>query len=186
MTEFRNAVGRYKDLGKWLKVIEADYRHTCDVIRSMAEDEKAQHGKPPVIVIDYLQAMPSGDAVGRDKRHEVDAIVSDLRRIARDVGCPIVLISSMSRGEYQRCQLSAFKESGGIEYGADVACILGCTSETNDGKERDMVLSVIKNRMGRRGKVQFTYSTETDTFSCLPSRAQPLTYLASLGGDQPE
>ena len=35
-------------------------------------------------------------------RAEVDAIVSDLRRVARDIEAPVIVISSMSRAEYKR------------------------------------------------------------------------------------
>jgi replicative DNA helicase len=84
------------------------------VERELAQREKMKTGKAPVLIIDYLQIFPVDDPT-QDKRVAVDFLVSDLRRIARDIGSPVIAISAMSRAEYDRVKLSGFKESGGIE-----------------------------------------------------------------------
>ena len=178
----REAAADYLPSGRWIKVIEGDRHQTADRIRLMANREKAKAGTiPPVLVIDYLQIVPAAESM-TDKRSEVDALVSDLRRIARDIGSPVIAISSMSRAEYDKARMSGFKESGGIEYGADIAAILTVQSESEDKTERTVKLSVIKNRNGRRGYVGLAYHTTRDQFE--ETDQGELGYLEVLGKDE--
>jgi len=172
------AAKTYKGFAKWIKVIEGDRQHTVKRIRLLAQREKMKTGKPPVIVIDYLQILPVDDP-GQDKRVAVDFLVSDLRRIARDIGSPIIAISAMSRAEYDKVKMSGFKESGGIEYGADIASILSVEGEDNEGAVRTVALNIIKNRNGRRGKVGMTYDMTHDYFEERDSNN--LSYMETLG-----
>ena len=178
----REAAADYLPSGRWIKVIEGDRHQTADRIRLMANREKAKAGTiPPVLVIDYLQIIPAAESM-TDKRSEVDALVSDLRRIARDIGSPVIAISSMSRAEYDKARMSGFKESGGIEYGADIAAILTVQSESEDKTERTVKLSIIKNRNGRRGYVGLAYHTTRDQFE--ETDQGELGYLEALGKDE--
>jgi len=180
--KIREAAADYLPSGRWIKVIEGDRHQTADRIRLMANREKAKAGTiPPVLVIDYLQIVPAAESM-TDKRSEVDALVSDLRRIARDIGSPVIAISSMSRAEYDKARMSGFKESGGIEYGADIAAILTVQSESEDKTERTVKLSVIKNRNGRRGYVGLAYHTTRDQFE--ETDQGELGYLEALGKDE--
>jgi len=172
------AARTYKSFAKWIKVIEGDRQHTVKRIRLLAQREKMKTGKAPVLVIDYLQILPV-DEPTQDRRVAVDFLVSDLRRIARDIGLPVIAISAMSRAEYDKIKLSGFKESGGIEYGADIAAILSVEGENEDGTERTVRLNVIKNRNGRRGYVGMTYFMEQDHFE--EADQGHLNYLNTLG-----
>jgi len=174
-----DAVQKYRDFGRRLKVIEADFHHGIGTIRLLAQREKLQTGKAPVIVIDYLQVVPVADPALKDKRAEVDFLVSELRRLARDIGSPIIAVSSMPRSEYQRVQMSAFKESGGIEYGTDVAAVMDVKGENADRSERDIDLAVIKNRNGRRKIIRLKYEMMYDAFQ--EEGEDELNYLEALG-----
>lgn len=174
------AAAKYKGFGKWIKVIEGGRDHTVGRIRLQAQRERMKTGKAPVIIIDYLQVLPVADLQLRDKRAEVDFLVSELRRIARDIAAPVIVISSMSRAEYAQARMSGFKESGGIEYGADIAAIM--TVEDEDEKtyaERVVALNIIKNRNGRRGRVGMIYDMAHDCFEETDSGY--LGYLETLG-----
>lgn len=177
----RAAAADYLKTARRVKVIEGDRHQTVDRIRLMAKREKAQTGTPPVLVIDYLQIVPAAESM-TDKRSEVDALVSDLRRIARDIGSPVIAISSMSRAEYDKARMSGFKESGGIEYGTDIAAILTVQHESDDKTERTVKLSIIKNRNGRRGYVGLAYHTTRDQFE--EADQGELGYLEALGKDE--
>ena len=177
-----DAVKEYRRIGKHLKVIECDRRNTIGDIRLKAQKEKKLTGKAPVIFIDYLQIIPAADQGQNDRRAEIDLIVSELRRIARDIEAPVVVISSMSRQEYRRARMMGFKESGGIEYGADIAAILTVESEDDKGKKRSVALNIIKNRNGRRGKIGMDYDMEYDHF--VEADVQFLSYLDTLGKEQ--
>lgn len=172
------ALAKYQALGRRLKIIEADFHHNIGTIRLMAQREKLMTGKAPAIFVDYLQVVPAADPALKDKRSEVDYLVSEFRRLARDIGSPVIIVSSMSRAEYGRVQMSGFKESGGIEYGADIAAIMSVLKET-DGTERSIDLAIIKNRNGRRKKINFQYEMKYDAFT--EGDAQDLDYLKALG-----
>jgi len=176
-----SAAAEYKRFGKWIKIVEGDSRHTVGRIRLLAQREKLKTGKAPVIIIDYLQVLPVNDPSLRDKRAQVDFLVSDLRRIARDIEAPIICISSMSRAEYKEAKMTGFKESGGIEFGADTAAILTVEKESDDGTERTVMLNIIKNRNGRRAKIGMCYDMPQDHFE--ETDMQHLSYLEALGKD---
>ena len=173
----------YKSFGKRIKVIEGDRQHTVGRIRLMAQREKIITGKPPVLVIDYLQIIPVAEA-GKDKRIEIDYLVSDLRRITRDIGSPVIVISAMSRAEYNKIKMSGFKESGGIEYGTDIAAILSVEKEQEEGTERTVKLNIIKNRNGRRGWVGMTYYMKYDYF--LETETGFINYMDTVGREGKE
>jgi len=176
------AAAAYKRFGKWIKIIEGDRQHTVGRIRLLAQREKMLTGKAPLIIIDYLQILPVNDPSLRDKRSEVDFLVSELRRIARDIEAPVIAISAMSRAEYDRAKMSGFKESGGIEYGADLAAIMTVEKESDNGSERTVALNIIKNRNGRRGKAGLKYDMVHDHFE--EEDFQSLNYLETLGKEQ--
>lgn len=178
------AAAKYKVFGKWIRVIEGGRDHTVGRIRLLAQRERMKTEKKPVIIIDYLQQLPADDPSLRDKRGEVDFTVSELRRIARDIDAPIIAISAMSRVEYRRARMSGFKESGGIEYGADIAAIMTVEDEDKEGSERTVALNIIKNRNGRRGRVGMKYDMAHDHFEETDSGY--LSYLETLGKDDDE
>lgn len=177
--QVKAAAEQYKLFGKWLKIIEADQRDTVERIRFLAQQEKHRTGKDPVIIIDYAQVMPAPSL--NDKRAEVEYLVSELRRIARDLQVHVFAISSMSRSEYKRKTMSGFKETGSIEYTADIAALLTVESENEDGTLRVVALNIVKNRNGRRGKVGMNYYTPYDLFE--ENDRENLNYLTTLGVD---
>ena len=158
------AAEKYKTFAGRIKIIEGDRRNSIGDIRLKTQYEKMKTGKSPLVVIDYMQIIPFDSSSRMDKRHEIDLLVSDLRRIARDLEVPIIAVSSMARDKYGKAVLAGFKETGGIEYGTDIAAVLTVEDETDEGKERNVKLSIIKNRNGRRGKISFKYHTEYDYF----------------------
>lgn len=77
---------------------------------------------PPIIVIDYLQAIAPGDK--KDLRQHIDDVVFNLKNLSKEHQLPIFIISSFNRFMYSKqVSYESFKESGGIEYTAD--CLLG-------------------------------------------------------------
>jgi replicative DNA helicase len=154
---------------------------TVKRIRLLAQREKVKTGKAPLLVIDYVQILPV-EETAQGKRAAVDFLVSDLRRIARDIGSPVIAISAMSRAEYTNVKMSGFKESGGIEYGTDIAAILTVEDEDKSGAERTVALNIIKNRDGRRAKIGMKYEMTLDSFR---ETDQGFTsYMEAIGKEQ--
>jgi len=167
--DLKAAISDYKKFGQRVKIIEGDRQHTVGTIRLMTQRERQRTGKSPIIVVDYLQVMPVSDP-NLDRRAQVDFIVTELRRVARDTGASIVAVSSISRGLYNEIKMNVFKESGGIEYGADVAAIMKVEKEDDSGVTRDIQLAVVKNRHGRRGAVDLFYKMAFDSFEDTTSK----------------
>jgi replicative DNA helicase len=175
----KEAAEKYRDFGRRLKIIEADFHHNIGTIRLLAQREKLQTGKAPAVFIDYLQVVPVADPSLKDKRAEVDFLISELRRLARELGTPIIAVSSMPRSEYKHVKMSGFKESGGIEYGTDIAAIMDVKEEFADVSERIIDLAIIKNRNGRRKIIRLKYEMMFDAFR--EESDDPLNYLDTLG-----
>lgn len=136
-------------------------------IKEEIRKHTAYTGKAPVVVIDYLQILAPHDIRATDKQN-IDKAVLELKRISRDFKTPIIGISSFNRSSYnEELDLSAFKESGSIEYGSDVLIGLqlkGAGKKDFDSREakqknpREVELVILKNRNGRTGdRIDFCY-----------------------------
>lgn len=138
-------------------------------IRETVSNHICLTGNKPVVIVDYLQILAPNDVRATDKQN-TDKAVLELKRMSRDYKIPVVAISSFNRMSYtSEVGMSAFKESGAIEYGSDVliGLQLGGMSakpterELMDLKQRDpreVELIILKNRNGRVGvKVQYEY-----------------------------
>ncbi len=155
-------------------------------IESDVNDYIAATGKKPVVFIDYLQILkPIADNM-TDKQN-MDRTVSSLKRLCRDKGLTVFVISSFNRASYNtQAGLESFKESGAIEYSADVVFSLQPSgmSVAADGdkraltenkrialsvkkqNQRELVLSVLKNRRGRCGiEIEYVYNCVFSLFS---------------------
>lgn len=81
--------------------------------------------KGPVgaIFIDYLQIMQRPHSPGRNDASIIGEMTAGLKRLAREVGCAVVLLSQINRGvesrDDKRPQLSDLRESGSIEQDAN-------------------------------------------------------------------
>ena len=89
-------------------------------IRAFIERHKRTTGRTPVLIVDYVQILAAADARSTDKQN-TDKNVVELKRISRDYNTPVIAISSFNRENYNApINMTAYKESGAIEYGSDV------------------------------------------------------------------
>jgi replicative DNA helicase len=101
----------------------------------LIEQIQKLHGKPPVIMIDYLRKLRTENSTS-DERLRVDNILSNLTGLAKKYNIPVVAISELARDSYksgQRLSMASFKESGTIEYEASWLGILAAVEEKNGG-----------------------------------------------------
>lgn len=103
-----------------LRIMEGNEQPTVKDIRAVASFMAENEGQAPIVFIDYLQLLaPLSERYDTDKRN-ADMNVSELRKLARDLTTHVWCISSLNRSSYSGViSLDSFKESGGIEYGAD-------------------------------------------------------------------
>ena len=179
------ALRRYtKAVGDRLTVIECGFDTSPTKIRKYAETYMQIFEQKPIIFVDYLQVLqPDTDGNGRknpDRRQAIDESITKLKQLSRDTGAAVIVISSLNRNNYdESISMKALKESGGIEYSADVVLGLQYTAiENANGKKesvnindeimkspRDMVLTTLKNRYGKLFKIYFSYYPEHDYFA---------------------
>ena len=107
-----------------LSIIEGNFSCNISFIGDYIRRYTQKNGKKPVIFIDYLQIlMPEQDEKGRTQttKETVDSTVTELKRISRELGLTVFVISSVNRANYLTpIDFESLKESGGIEYTADV------------------------------------------------------------------
>jgi replicative DNA helicase len=109
-----------------------------------------------------------GDYRNSEFRHNVSQFASDLRALACTLQSPILAISSQSRegGQYGNgggsANLASLKESGELEYGADVVMVLVPSSKRQcTPPARAVDLHVVKNRYGDLGMVPLVFRADT-------------------------
>lgn len=139
-------------LGKLL-LIDADEDH-ASVEEASQELARRANGAPSVLIVDSLQtAQAAGTEEADGPRARVDAVMTALKRAAKIDQHLVIATCELSRGSYrskkvseQIDDLAAFKESGGIEYGASLALVL--RSVRGGGDLVDVAMP--KNRLGQR------------------------------------
>jgi len=128
---------------------------TVEEVAAWAGAEARAQNLRLVLVIDSLQTAPfTCDANGeREKstRQLINDRVKALKRIKNRERACVIVISELNRDGYktgQKADLSSFKESSDIEYGADVAMsVVGIKGE--DGQPSTLVeITILKNRLG--------------------------------------
>lgn len=131
-------------------------------VRDAVRQHKEATGKTPVVIVDYLQILAPYNDRATDKQN-TDKAVLELKRLSRDFMTPVIAISSLNRDNYStKINMAAFKESGAVEYSADVLLGLQYTGAGETGFDaeaaatkdpREIELVILKNRNGRKGDV---------------------------------
>jgi replicative DNA helicase len=168
-----NALDQYAALAGHLVIVEGDDNTTVEAIGEIAarKMERARADRC-LVAVDYLQIVPLAERdVGRvtSPKDKVDLHVSAFRRLARQLNASVVCISSENRAGYKSKSLDVFKESGGIEYSADVAGVLTWLSKGSAAPAtadyRAVDLNIVKNRNGECGVVHFKFYPRHSRFA---------------------
>ena len=138
-------------------------------LRSKCRKRKLEAGLD-MIIIDYLQLM-SGSGKGNDNRQqEISEISRSLKALAREMQCPVISLSQLSRAcesrPDHRPMLSDLRESGAIEQDADVVMFLYRDDYYNKDTEHPNEAEVIiaKQRNGPIGTVTLLWKPDTTRF----------------------
>jgi len=107
-----------------LSIVEGNFSCNISFIGDYIRQYIRRTGTKPVVFIDYLQILqPEQNAAGRTQttKETVDSTVTELKRISREHGLTVFIISSVNRANYLTpIDFESLKESGGIEYTCDV------------------------------------------------------------------
>jgi replicative DNA helicase len=116
----RDAIEDYKGYAENIYITEGVGDIGIDAIRDRVTRHIRLTGKKPLVIVDYLQILAPADIRASDKQN-TDKAVLELKRLSRDYSIPVLCISSFNRMSYTSpVNMASFKESGAIEYSADV------------------------------------------------------------------
>ncbi len=133
---------------------------------------KSEHGSISLIVIDYLQLISGTRADSRQQ--EVSDISRNLKILAKELECPVIALSQLSRKVEERTdhqpQLSDLRESGSIEQDADIVMFLYRANYYEKDKEKEeetevVELSLAKHRNGSIGQIELAFEKSISRFT---------------------
>lgn len=139
-------------------------------LRSKCRKLSAKKGLD-IVFIDYLQLMTSD--VGENRQQEISAISRGLKGLAKDLNCPVVALSQLSRAPELRSDhrpiMSDLRESGAIEQDADVVMLLYRDDYYNEDSEKPDTAELIiaKHRNGPTGTVDLFFNKQYTKFTDL-------------------
>ena len=159
-------------------------------IRAKCRRLAKEKGNLGLVVIDYLQLIEGSNKESRQQ--EVSEISRQLKKLAKELGVPILALSQLSRGVEQRQDkrpvLSDIRESGSIEQDADIVAFLyrddyyerGESKSDDDEDDEplnqdvgEVELIIEKNRAGARGTVKLLFIKSYNKFSNISYAQEP-------------
>jgi replicative DNA helicase len=132
----------------------------------------SSHAK--LLIIDYLQLIDVTDrSAGENQTQRISFISKNLKNLARELHCPVIALSQLSRPCEQRTPpipiLSDLRDSGAIEQDADSVLMLYRSGyydpDCPDPDITDVYLR--KNRQGPTGHVELRFSGKQMSFQAL-------------------
>ena len=172
-TRISAAMGRLGDAPMW---IDDNPSTSVLEIRAKARRKHAELGDLALVVVDYLQLM--GGRHGAESRQvEVSEISRSLKILARELNCPVLALSQLSRAPEarndKRPMLADLRESGAIEQDADVVMFLYRDEVYNaDSPDRGIAeVHVAKHRTGPTGTVKLAFLPQYTRFDDLAARS---------------
>ena len=180
------AVAWYDMYAERIHIAECTFRADIGTIEDTVRGFIHRTGEKPVVVIDYLQVIQPPADSHLTAKDLVDMHVRRLKQLQADNNLALIVISSLNRQNYlTQIDFESFKESGGIEYTADVVWglqlevlhdpIFDCQGKINEKRQkvkaakasnpRRIELVCLKNRFGISSySCMFDYYPQFDYF----------------------
>jgi len=144
---------------------------TVTEMKAKCRKLKLEHGLD-LIMVDYLQLMTE-DERAENRQQEISAISRKLKALAREMDCPLIALSQLSRAPELRGDhrpiLSDLRESGAIEQDADIVMFLYRDEyyhPDTEKKNRGEVI-IAKQRNGATGTVELAWLGQFTKFANL-------------------
>ena len=174
-SEVREAMQKFEAISQNSRIIECDFKTDISKIENTVEAYIKKYGVKPVVFVDYLQLITSDNRSDKPRltstKDIVDSNVRALKLLQMRHELLIFVVSSINRENYATSiDFQSFKETGGIEFTADVVMGLqsyiihdklfdgGATTNINKRRKalgkakratpRAIELRVLKNRYG--------------------------------------
>jgi replicative DNA helicase len=161
------AIGRLAAAPIW---IDDNPNLTVMEVRSKARRLRSQVGDLGMVVVDYLQLM-TGRGNAENRQVEVSEMSRGLKILARELECPVVALSQLSRQlelrADKRPMLADLRESGSIEQDADVVMFIYRDdvyhSDSADRGQAEII--VAKHRNGPTGVCRLAFLEQFTRFA---------------------
>ena len=148
---------------------------TVSELRANARRLAKRCGKLGLIVVDYLQLMSVSSSMSDENRATaVGEISRGLKMLAKELQCPVIALSQLSRGVESRTDkrpmMSDLRESGAIEQDADIIMFIYRDEYyTKEACKEPGVAEVIisKQRNGPTGTVKLAFINRITKFESL-------------------
>lgn len=139
-------------------------------IRAKARRLKAEMKGLGLIVVDYIQLMQGRARSDGNRVQEVSEISRGLKQLARELDCPVIALSQLSRAvearQNKRPMLSDLRESGSIEQDSDIVMFIYRDDYYNQESEKrgEAEIIIAKQRNGPVGTVELLYQASITRF----------------------
>lgn len=140
-------------------------------VRTRARRLAAEHEHGlGMIMLDYLQLMRGSDGVSENRTMEISNITRSLKALAKELDCPIVVLSQLNRSLEQRPNkrpvMSDLRESGAIEQDADLIMFIYRHEVYEEDTDQKGMAEIIigKQRNGPIGTVRLAFLGEFTRF----------------------
>jgi replicative DNA helicase len=133
------------------------------------------YGKPKAIIIDYIQLMRSTGKF-ENRNLELADISGELKKLAKEIGCPIYALSQLNRSLEQRANKrpinSDLRDSGSLEQDADVIIYIYRDEVYNPNSEDKGIAEIIigKQRNGPLATVKTRFLGQYSIFENLTTQ----------------
>jgi replicative DNA helicase len=147
-------------------------------LRTKARRLQAEHGLD-LIVVDYLQLM-RGDNRSENRVQEISYISRALKGLARELECPVIALSQLSRAVESRTDhkpmLSDLRESGSIEQDSDIVMFIYREDLHKENSDKKNIADIIvaKHRNGPTDTIPLYFRRELTKFENLEMVREPL------------
>lgn len=184
-----------EQLGKLNIEIDASTGSSINEMKNKCRRLKQQLGLD-LVIVDYLQLMSLSGSERPDSRTlEIAAITRMLKLMAKELDCPVIVLSQTSRDYEKRSgrpMLSDLRDSGAIEQDADLIMFIHNKSakEQNDDEgddefqydpETNRMLLILKHRNGETGDVILRWIGEYTKFADVEFRITPAPGYEAFG-----
>jgi replicative DNA helicase len=128
------------------------------------------------VIVDYMQLVTGAGRI-ENRQQEIASISRSLKGLAKELECPVVALSQLSRAPEARTdrrpQLSDLRESGALEQDADVVMFIYREEEYKPTDENRGLAEIIigKQRNGPTGMLKLAFIKEFTRFENYEWRA---------------
>ena len=164
-------IGQFENLDRGKKLIVCDEGvMSLRKLKSISRRFKKQFGSIGAIIIDYIQLMDTGNAKYTTRADELGKISRGLKLLSKELDCPIVALSQLSREVEKRADkrpmLSDLRDSGAIEQDADTIIFLYRDDYYNKQSKKRGVAEIIiaKARHGETRTIELSFQPQIMRF----------------------